>query len=126
MLFGLIAVVPWFFTLGFKPLRTRRLGLLSVRGVLNIIAMWAFFICLSLIPLDEATALSFTAPIFATLLAVITFGEVVSARAGLRPGSGSLARLLFSAPGSKRSAPAPCWRSAPPSRVARAWSSSSP
>ncbi len=99
MLFGLIAVVPWFFTLGLKPLRTRRLGLLGVRGVLNIIAMWAFFICLGLIPLDEATALSFTAPIFATLLAVITFREVVSARRWVAIGVGFLGTLVVLRPG---------------------------
>jgi len=79
-LFGLIVVVPWLVRLGLKPLRTARLGLLTLRGVLNVVSMLAFFVALAITPLAEVTALSFSAPIFATLLAMAVFGE----RAGIR------------------------------------------
>jgi drug/metabolite transporter (DMT)-like permease len=79
-LFGLIVVVPWIIRLGLAPLRTARLGLLTLRGVINVISMLAFFTALTIAPLAEVTALSFSAPIFATLLAMIVFGE----RAGIR------------------------------------------
>ncbi len=79
-LFGLIVVVPWLVRLGWAPLRTARLGMLTLRGVLNVISMLSFFTALSIAPLAEVTALSFSAPIFATLLAMAVFGE----RAGIR------------------------------------------
>lgn len=78
--FGLIVVVPWLVRLGLAPLRTAKLGLLTLRGVLNVISMLAFFTALAITPLAEVTALSFSAPIFATLLAMVVFGE----RAGIR------------------------------------------
>lgn len=78
--FGLIAVLPWLVRLGLAPLRTAKLGLLTLRGVLNVISMLAFFTALSIAPLAQVTALSFSAPIFATLLAMVVFGE----RAGIR------------------------------------------
>ncbi|MBT3305642.1 MAG: DMT family transporter [Alphaproteobacteria bacterium] len=80
LLFGLLVLAPWFIKLGWAPLRTKRLGLMTLRGVLNIVCMLAFFYALSITPLAEVTALVFTAPIFATILAVFFFGE----RAGLK------------------------------------------
>ncbi len=79
-LFGLIAVVPWFVRFGFGPLQTRRLGLLTWRGVVNTVSMLAFFTALSLIPVAEVTALAFTAPIYATLFAMVLFRESVGLR----------------------------------------------
>jgi drug/metabolite transporter (DMT)-like permease len=78
--FGLIVAIPWFIRLGLQPLKTTRFGFLGLRGVLNVISMLAFFYALSIAPLAQVTALSFSAPIFATLLAMVVFGE----RAGVR------------------------------------------
>ncbi len=75
--FGLLAVVPWFIRLGWQPLRTKRLGLLGGRALLNIVSMLAFFTALSMTPVADATALTFTAPLFATVLAVFVFGETI-------------------------------------------------
>ena len=66
-LFALIAVIPWFIKHGVAPLKTQRLGLLGVRGLLNTISQLAFFTALSIRPTAEVTALAFTGPIFATL-----------------------------------------------------------
>ena len=73
--FGLIAVIPWFIKFGFQPLKTERFGLLFFRGGLNSLAMFGFFYSVAILPLAEVTALSFTAPIFATLLAIFVFNE---------------------------------------------------
>ena len=73
--FGMLVLLPWLMHSGFALFRTKRLGLHSVRAVMNVIAMFAFFTGLSLIPLAEATALSFTAPIFAAVLGVMILGE---------------------------------------------------
>ncbi len=79
-LFGLIAVIPWFYKFGLQPLKTKRLGLLTARGVINTVCMLGFFTALSFTPLAEVTALSFSAIIFATLLAMFWFKEKVGIR----------------------------------------------
>lgn len=75
--FGVVVVVPWLVRYGIEPLRTKRLGLHTVRAVLNTVSMLMFFTAVTLAPLAQITALSFTAPIFATALAVFAFGERV-------------------------------------------------
>ena len=79
-LFGAIVVLPWLFRSGFAPLKTERLGLHSVRGIVNGAGMLMFFYAVTITPLADVTALSFTAPIFATVLAIVFLGEVVGAR----------------------------------------------
>jgi drug/metabolite transporter (DMT)-like permease len=76
-LFGLTVVLPWFLRYGLKPLRTTRFPLHATRACLNICSMLCFFYALSITPLAEATALTFTGPIFATALAVLILHEVV-------------------------------------------------
>jgi drug/metabolite transporter (DMT)-like permease len=80
LLFGLLPLLPWFFKLGLAPLKTNRLGLLTLRGVLNLTCMLAFFYALSITPLVEVTALVFAGPIFATIGAMVAFGERVGGR----------------------------------------------
>jgi len=74
-LFGLVAVAPWFLRQGLKPLYTRRLGMHTLRAVINVVAMLLFFTGLALTPIAQVQALSFTAPLFASLLAVAFLGE---------------------------------------------------
>jgi drug/metabolite transporter (DMT)-like permease len=76
-LFALVVVLPWFLRYGATPLRTSRFGLHVLRAALNAAAMLSFFYALSLAPLSEVTALGFTAPIFATLLAAPILRETV-------------------------------------------------
>src|SRR5918995_5623263 len=71
--FGLVAMLPWLLRQGIGVLRTSRLHLL--RALIGIFAMVGWFTTLSLMPLAEATALSFTAPIFTSVLAVLILGE---------------------------------------------------
>ena len=79
-LFGLLVVIPWFMRYGLKPLKTKRLGLHALRAGINAIAMLMFFYAVSITPLADVAALSFTAPIFATVLAILILGEVVGFR----------------------------------------------
>lgn len=79
-LFGLVALAPLFIRQGVAPLRTRRLGLHAFRGALQSVGMLCFFTGVTLIPLSTVTALSFTAPLVGSLLAVLILGEVVRAR----------------------------------------------
>jgi len=75
--FAFLVVLPWLIRLGWAPLRTKRLGLLVVRGGLNTACMAAFFFALSITPLAEAAALSFTSGIYAALMAIFVFNEKV-------------------------------------------------
>ena len=64
----------------FAPLRTRRPALLAARGLLDGASALFFFLALSLSPLAKVTALSFSAPLFAVVLAVLFLGEAFRAR----------------------------------------------
>jgi len=79
-LFGLLVLAPWFWRNGFKAMKTTRLGLYMVRASIGTLTMAMWFIGVTLVPLAEATALSFTAPMFSTVLAVLILGEVVRIR----------------------------------------------
>ena len=79
-LFGLLVVMPWFVRYGLRPLKTKRLGLHGLRAGINVMAMLMFFYALSVTPLADVAALSFTAPIFATVLAIVVLKEVVGRR----------------------------------------------
>lgn len=67
-------------TRGVAALGTRHIGLHALRGLLMVGAAFAFFSGLSVLPLAEATALVFAAPIFITALSVPLLGEHVGWR----------------------------------------------
>lgn len=78
--FALILLLPLLWRNGIGMLKTQQVGLYGTRALLNILGMFAGFTALTLIPLAEATALSFTAPLFVTIGAVLILGEVVRLR----------------------------------------------
>jgi len=57
--------------------RTRRFGAHARRAVFGIVGMFFVYGAVILLPLAEATAISFTAPFFAVMLSVILFKETV-------------------------------------------------
>jgi drug/metabolite transporter (DMT)-like permease len=79
-LFGLLALAPWFLRNGMAGLKTTRLGLYGLRALVGMVSMALWFTAVTIVPLAEATALSFTAPLFGTVLAVLLLGEVVRVR----------------------------------------------
>jgi len=98
-LFGLIVLLPWFFMHGLKPLRTRRIGLHLVRASSNVLAMLMFFMALSMTPLALVQALGFTAPLFATVLAIFILGERVRLRRWTALITGFVGALIIVRPG---------------------------
>lgn len=76
-LFAFLFLAPVLLRYGSGLLKTRRFGAHMGRACLNVINMLAFFYAISITPLAEVVALSFTAPIFATILAVVFLREVV-------------------------------------------------
>jgi len=99
LLFGLLPLLPWFFKLGWAPLKTNRIGMLTLRGALNLTCMLAFFYALSITPLVEVTALVFAAPIFATIGAMVIYGERVGLRRWAAIAIGFLGVMVVLRPG---------------------------
>ena len=97
--FALVVVLPWFYRYGIATLRTQHFGLHALRAMFNIVAMLSFFYALSITPLSEVTALGFTAPIFATVLAALILGEVVRARRWTAIAIGFLGTMIVLRPG---------------------------
>jgi drug/metabolite transporter (DMT)-like permease len=78
--FGLLVVSPLLFRFGLGVLKTPQLKLHALRGGLQTTGMMLFFTALTLAPLAQNIALSFTAPLFTTVLAILILRE----RAGWR------------------------------------------
>ena len=62
---------------GWSILRTSRPWLHTMRGILIVIANMTFFLALAVLPLADATALFFAAPLFITILSIPVLGEKV-------------------------------------------------
>lgn len=77
---GFFFVLPMFWRNPFEPLRTKRLGMHAVRGVIGTFGNICFFWTLTHMLLADAMALQFSRPLFMIPLALLFLGEV----AGLR------------------------------------------
>lgn len=97
--FGFVVLAPVFMRQGWAPLRTTKIKLFGARGVLNAIAMLMFFYGLVITPLATVAALGFTAPLFATVLAMLFLGEVVRLRRWTAIAIGFLGALVILRPG---------------------------
>lgn len=79
-LFGLAFMLPWLLSAGLEGLKTSRLSLYLLRCVLGLASMLCWFTALAWLPIAQAVALSFTAPIFATIMAAVFLKETVRLR----------------------------------------------
>jgi drug/metabolite transporter (DMT)-like permease len=76
-LIGFIAILPLIGAYGVDVIQTRSLGIHALRGLFGLVAMFASYYAIARIPLASYTALSFTRPLFATVLAVLVLHEIV-------------------------------------------------
>ncbi len=97
--FSLMFMIPWLLRVGLGGLRTDHLGLHGIRAGLGLFAMLCWFWGLAHMPLAEAVALNFTAPLFTTVLAIFVLGEVVHARRWSATIIGFLGTLIILRPG---------------------------
>lgn len=100
-LFGVLFLAAVFLRGGLKPLRTRRFGLHLLRAVLNVIALLAYFYGLSQEPLAKVVALGLTAPLFATICAVIFLRERMNLRRWIALLVGMAGALIVLRPGAQ-------------------------
>lgn len=107
--FGLLWMAPWLLRHGPTALRTRRLPLYAFRASIGLVGMLAGFYALRFIALADATALSFTAPLFATIGAALFLGETVRRRRWTATLLGFAGVLIILRPGSTAVEPAALW-----------------
>ena len=103
---SLVFMIPWMVRAGWAGLRTSSVKKYGLRALLGSFAMVCWFTALAYMPVAEATSLSFTAPIFASIFAMIFLGE----RAGVRRWTaivlGFLGALIILRPGFEEISPA--------------------
>jgi drug/metabolite transporter (DMT)-like permease len=79
-LFGLIWMVPWLVQHGATVLRTRRRLFYTIRASFSLFSMLGAFYGVAYMPIADATAISFTGPLFATIGAALILHETVRLR----------------------------------------------
>ncbi|HEX2115527.1 MAG TPA: DMT family transporter, partial [Alphaproteobacteria bacterium] len=98
-LFGGLFVLPFALRHGPAAIRTRRWGGHLGRALIGYTAMTLGFYAVTHLPLADATALSFTRPLFMILLAVLFLNEQVRWRRWSATGVGFLGVLVMARPG---------------------------
>ncbi len=96
---ALVFFFPFIAKNGLAVLNSKKKKLYGARALINVTGMAAGFAALTMIPLAEATALSFTAPLFATFAAAIIFGEIIRIRRIIALMLGFLGMLFILQPG---------------------------
>ena len=79
-LLAFFVMLPILKSTGLDAIKMNNTKLFFIRGFFGAIGMLAGFTCLTLIPLAQATAISFSKPIFITIGATIFLGEIIKAR----------------------------------------------
>lgn len=97
--YGLLFMAPWLMRMGFAGLRTARIGAYTLRATFGLTAMMLWFWAITLMPLGEAVALSFTAPLFASLAAMVFLGERMGLRRSIALVAGLVGALIILRPG---------------------------
>ena len=84
---------------GRRVLRTGHLRLHLARGAINVVSACCFYLGLNSLPLAEATAIAFAAPLFVTALSVFVLKERVDSRRWLAVLAGFAGVLIIVRPG---------------------------
>ncbi|MDF1720277.1 MAG: DMT family transporter [Minwuia sp.] len=79
-IFSILMFAPWIMRVGFGAMKTARLPLFAMRSVVMVASSLMLLWSAVLIPIGEATAITFTAPLFTTLLAAVMLKEKVGPR----------------------------------------------
>jgi len=98
-LFGLGLLMIWHARAMGHLVRTSHMRLHGLRGGLQIMAMLMFFTAVTITPLAKIAAISFTAPLFASLMAIPFLGEKARPRRVVAIALGLTGMLLILRPG---------------------------
>ncbi len=97
--FAFLTMLPLFALRGRELVRTEQIKTYLIRVSIGLCAMYLMFIALSYSPLGEVTAISFLAPLFATVFAVVLLGEVVRMRRWAATIVGFIGAMVIIRPG---------------------------
>jgi drug/metabolite transporter (DMT)-like permease len=100
--FGLVLLLPWIVKSGPALLRSRNAGFYLLRASVGLVSMATWFYGITVVPLTTATAVNFTAPLFATLGAALILHEDVRLRRWSAIVLGFVGVLVIMRPGSER------------------------
>ncbi|MBM3481980.1 MAG: DMT family transporter [Alphaproteobacteria bacterium] len=98
---GLVVLLPWMMHIGFGTLRTNRLKLYLSRGSIGMVAMWAWYSALGMMPLAEAITLNFTVALWMIPIAIVLLRERVDLIRWLVTGVGFAGVLIVLQPGAE-------------------------
>ena len=96
---ALLILAPLLIRSGVSSIRMNRPKLYFWRALINFIGMLSGFTAVTLIPLANMTALTFTSPIFVTIGAALFLGEVIRLRRMAAIAVGFLGALIILRPG---------------------------
>ena len=98
-IFVLIIFLPLVARNGISSLKSNNIKLQTLRAIVGSVAMLCMFYGLSITELAKATALMFTVPIFATILAILFLKEIVGIRRWLAMIVGFTGAVIVLRPG---------------------------
>ena len=99
--FGLLALLPFLLRGGRASLRTTQMPRYVLRCAIGVASMLCGFWAIGHLPMAQAIALSYSAPLFVTIAAVIWLGEVVRRRRWTAVLLGFIGVLVIVRPGTE-------------------------
>jgi drug/metabolite transporter (DMT)-like permease len=99
--YGFASLFFWFIllaTAGPRALATRRPLDHAIRSISGIVSLGLLYFAITRIPIADATALAYAAPIFITVLAIFLLGEKIGLRRWLAVVAGFVGVLLIARP----------------------------
>jgi len=96
---NLVLMLPFALRTGRTGLRSKNHKVFALRGACGLVFLLTYFPGAALIPVDQSQALIFTAPLWATLLAVIFLGEQVKRSRAVALTLGFAGALIIVRPG---------------------------
>ncbi len=97
--FAFLMFIPWIMRVGVSGLRTNRWGTHIIRACFLLVSSVALLTAVMMMPLDEATALSFTTPLFAMIGAMLFLKEQAGPRRWIALVAGFIGVLIILRPG---------------------------
>ena len=103
---GLVLAVIWVSRTGFRQLLTGRKRAHLFRVCIVMVSNVTYFVGLSLLPLADAVAMAFVAPLFVTVMSALILGERVGPRRWSAVAVGMVGVIIMTRPGSGMIQPA--------------------
>jgi len=98
-IFGAIFLVPWLCKVGVSGIKTHRIGMHMVRGLVGLAVIYLLFAAIAQAPLGEIAAIMSTRPLVASLGAILILHEVAHGRRWTATIIGFVGALLIIRPG---------------------------